>query len=163
MSTETKSEEFTFDTASAGASFAYPSQASTLRKGGFVVLSKTRPCKIVDLSVSKPGKHGHAKVNFTAIDIFTSKKYDHITPSHSTVEVPFVCKQEYLLLDIANDGCISLFHVDTGETKDDVKLPIGDVGEKLTKLFGERKEIRVVVQAAMGDEAVLEVKEVKEG
>ena len=163
MSTETESGEFIFNTASAGTSFAYPSQASTLRKGGFVVLSKTRPCKIVDLSVSKPGKHGHAKVNFTATDIFTSKKYDHVTPSHSTVEVPFVCKQEYLLLDIANDGFISLFHVETGETKDDVRVPIGDVGEKLTKLFGEKKEVRVVIQAAMGDEAVIEVKEVKEG
>jgi translation initiation factor 5A len=163
MSTETESEEFIFNTAGAGASFTYPSQASTLRKGGFVVLSKTRPCKIIDLSVSKPGKHGHAKVNLIAIDIFTSKKYDHITPSHSTVEVPFVCRQEYLLLDIADDGFISLFHGETGETKDDVKVPIGDVGEKLTKLFGEKKGVLVVIQAAMGDEAVIEVKEVKEG
>ena len=52
---------------------------------------------------------------------------------------------------------------DDGETKDDVKVPTGDVGEKLAKLFGERKEVRVVIQAAMGNEAVIEVKEVKEG
>jgi translation initiation factor 5A len=106
-----------------GASLTYPSQASALRKGGYVVLNKTRPCKVVELSVSKPGKHGHAKVNITAIDIFTSKKYNHIAPSHGTVEVPYVRKQEHLLLDVAGDGFLSLFDVEAGETKDDVKGP----------------------------------------
>jgi translation initiation factor 5A len=162
MSTEAQSEEHTFDTANAGASLTYPSQASALRKGGYVVMNKTRPCKVVELSVSKPGKHGHAKVNITAIDVFTSKKYDHVAPSHSTVEVPYVRKQEYLLLDIVGDGFLSLFNVEGGETKDDVKIPGGEVGEKLTKMFGEKKQVHVVVQAAMGEEAVIEAKEVKE-
>jgi hypothetical protein len=39
-----------------------------------------------------------------------------------------------------------------------VKAPRGEVGEKPTKLFGEKKE---VVQAAIGEEAVIEAKEVK--
>ena len=28
-----------------------------------------RPCKIVDMSTSKTGKHGHAKVHLVAIDV----------------------------------------------------------------------------------------------
>jgi translation initiation factor 5A len=43
-------------------------QCSALRKNGHVVI-KGRPCKIVDMSTSKTGKHGHAKVHLVAIDV----------------------------------------------------------------------------------------------
>ena len=38
-----------------------PTQCSSLRKGGHVML-KGHPCKIVEMSTSAPGKHGPAKV-----------------------------------------------------------------------------------------------------
>jgi hypothetical protein len=37
-------------------------------------------------------------------------------------------------LDISDDGFLSLM-ADDGETKDDVKVPDGEVGEKIEKLF----------------------------
>ncbi|OAX77013.1 eukaryotic translation initiation factor 5A [Emergomyces africanus] len=150
--------EHTFESADAGASATYPMQCSALRKNGFVVI-KNRPCKIVEMSTSKTGKHGHAKVHLVAIDIFTSKKLEELCPSTHNMEVPNVSRKEYQLLDITDDGFLSLMS-DDGTTKDDVKLPDGEVGDKIEKLFRvEEKDTNVVVLTAMGEEVAMDAKE----
>jgi translation initiation factor 5A len=59
-----------FQTTDSGASLTTPEEASALRKGGFVCI-KGFPCKISDISKSKTGKHGSAKIATVGIDIFT--------------------------------------------------------------------------------------------
>ncbi|KAF7846265.1 hypothetical protein BT93_L4731 [Corymbia citriodora subsp. variegata] len=130
--------EHTFESANAGASLTYPMQCSALRKNGFVVI-KGRPCKIVDMSTSKTGKHGHAKVHLVALDIFTGKKYEDLSPSTHNMDVPNVTRREFQLLDIADDGFLNLMD-EQGTSKDDVKVPEGEVGEKITKLFKEEEK-----------------------
>ncbi|KAK4465280.1 eukaryotic translation initiation factor 5A-1 [Cladorrhinum samala] len=154
-------EEHHFEThagGDAGASTTFPMQCSALRKNGFVVI-KGRPCKIVDMSTSKTGKHGHAKVHLVAIDIFTGKKLEDLSPSTHNMDVPVVKRNEYTLLDITDDGFLQLMTSD-GDTKEDVKLPDGEVGQKITKLFtDEGKDTLVTVQTAMGEEAAIDAKE----
>ena len=71
----------------------------------FLFFSKkqARPCKIVEMSTSKTGKHGHAKVHMVALDIFTNKKLEDICPSTHNMDVPHVTRKDYQLLDI-DDG-----------------------------------------------------------
>merc|ERR1712230_64175 len=108
----------TFESADAGASATYPMQCSALRKNGFVVI-KGKPCKIVDMSTSKTGKHGHAKVNLVGIDIFDGKKYEDMSPSTHNMEVPNVKRLEYNLIDVTDEGYLSLMD-DGGEIRDDL-------------------------------------------
>ena len=63
-------DEQTFESADSGASKTFPKQCSALRKGEFVVI-KGRPCKIQDMSTSKTGKHGHAKVSLNVKSVRT--------------------------------------------------------------------------------------------
>ncbi|KAL1915356.1 uncharacterized protein VTP21DRAFT_6814 [Calcarisporiella thermophila] len=145
-----------FEQSGSGASQTFPMQCSALRKNGYVVI-KGRPCKIVDMSTSKTGKHGHAKVHLVAIDIFTSKKLEDISPSTHNMDVPVVNRNEYSLIDI-DDGFLSLMDND-GTTKDDVRLPEGELGEKLQADFDDGKDLVVSVLTAMGEEAVASYKE----
>ncbi|PFH62717.1 hypothetical protein XA68_12395 [Ophiocordyceps unilateralis] len=150
--------DVTFESADAGASLTFPMQCSALRKNGFVVI-KGRPCKIVDMSTSKTGKHGHAKVHLVALDIFTGKKYEDLSPSTHNMEVPNVSRREYQLLDISDDNFLSLMNED-GSTKDDVHVPEGELGERIVKGFKvEEKDLTIVVLTSMGEEAAIECKE----
>merc|ERR1712137_1382735 len=105
---------------SAGASETYPKQCSALRKNGHVMI-KGRPCKIVEMSTSKTGKHGHAKVHLVALDIFTGKKLEDICPSTHNMEVPNVKRKDYQLIGMEDDF-LSLMD-DNGDTREDIKLP----------------------------------------
>lgn len=82
-------DDYDFSGVTAGASDVYPSEAGQIKKGGFIMI-KGRPCKVVNVSTSKTGKHGHAKANFTAIDIFNGKKVEDVVPTTHTTYVPNV-------------------------------------------------------------------------
>lgn len=134
---------------------------SALRKGGHVLI-KTHPCKISDMSTSKPGKHGHAKVNLEAYDVFTHQKLVDSGPASHNVDVPVIVKKQYLLLHIVRDGFLSLFSADSGETRDDVRMPdANEIKERIEKLWkGGKGSVGIVVLAAMGLEMVIEAKDI---
>jgi len=139
----------------AGASATYPQQCSALRKNGHVMI-KGRPCKIVEMSTSKTGKHGHAKVHLVALDIFTQRKYEDICPSTHNMDVPNVSRKDYQFLGI-DDGFLSLMD-DAGETKEDLKLPGGELGEEIQKKSDDGEQFIVTVLSAVGEESVVGTK-----
>jgi len=145
-----------FQTGDAGASTTYPQQCSALRKSGYVMI-KSRPCKIVEMSTSKTGKHGHAKVHMVGIDIFTGKKYEDICPSTHNMSVPNVKRIEYSLIDIDNDGYVSLMD-DSSDTRSDIKLPEGELGIEIKTKFENGDAIKVTVLKALGEEAIMSYK-----
>ncbi|RDB23847.1 Eukaryotic translation initiation factor 5A [Hypsizygus marmoreus] len=148
-----ESHNQTIESASAGASLTFPMQCSALRKSGHVVI-KGRPCKIVDMSTSKTGKHGHAKVHLVAID-------EDICPSTHNMDVPNVRRFEYQLVNI-DDGFLNLMTND-GTPKDDVKVPEGDLGKEIQAGFDDGKDLLVTIISAMGEEQAISQKEAPRG
>lgn len=72
------------------------------------------------------------------------------------MEVPVVRKTEYDLSHISRDGYLCLFSED-GE-KQDVKVPEGELGEKIKGYLAADKSVSVVIQAAMGQEIAIDAK-----
>ncbi|TKS92756.1 Eukaryotic translation initiation factor 5A-1 [Collichthys lucidus] len=144
--------ELDFMTGDAGASSTYPQQCSTLRKNGYVVI-KNRPCKIVEMSTSKTGKHGHAKVHLVGIDIFTGKKHEDICPSTHNMDVPKIERMDYSLIGI-NDGYLSLLQ-ENGDLRDDLKVPEGELGKEIQSKYEGLEQVIVTILSAMDEEAAI--------
>merc|ERR1711964_591238 len=135
-------DEHDFGGGDAGASHTVPKQAGDLRKGGYAIL-KGHPCKGVEISTSKTGKHGHAKCHLVGLDIFTGKKCEDLCPSSHNMNCPVVEKAEYSVMDVDDSGAISLL-TDGGEPKDDLNLPKGSddnekIAEEIKKGFADGK------------------------
>jgi len=155
----TMSEELThdFEGGDSGASTVYPAQCSSLRKNGFVVI-KARPCKIVEMSTSKTGKHGHAKVHMVGIDLFTGKKYEDICPSTHNMDVPNVKRIDYQLCNITDDGFLSLL-LENGDMREDIKVPEDPaLNTEIRTRFDNGDDMLLTVLSAMGEESVIAIK-----
>merc|ERR1712141_755695 len=156
-------DDHDFECADAGASKTYPQQCSALRKGGYVLL-KSKPCKIVEMSTSKTGKHGHAKVHMVGLDIFTGKKLEDICPSTHNMEVPNVTRIEYEVIDCDDEGYLELLD-EMGEPRSDLKVTeicnvttVQGVKEVMEGAEKDGKNTIATVWKAMGQESIKEIK-----
>ena len=155
-------DDYDFEGGDADAGVVENSEAGQIRVGGYIVI-RDRPCKVSAVSTSKTGKHGHAKCNFVAIDIFTGKKLEDIIPSTHNAHVPFVVRGEYSIIDIDADGFITMMD-DQGTSREDVKLPTwpDSMAMDMQKAFDDGKNLVCTVMSAMKHEQVVAWKEESE-
>lgn len=132
-----------------------------MKKGSHVVI-KGFPCKIIDYSTSKTGKHGHAKANIVGIDIFTGKKYEDISPSSHNMMSPVVTRKDFQLIDIDEEGYVTIMD-DKNETRSDLRLDFenDDIHKKAKEDFEEGKDLLLTVLSALDTEKVIAVKELQ--
>lgn len=91
-------------------------EVRALREGRYVLIDDN-PCKIVSIDTSKPGKHGSAKANITAIDIFTGTKRTLQAPVSEKVFVPQIDKRRAQVLNV-HGGSVQLMDLETYQTFD---------------------------------------------
>merc|ERR1711881_8001 len=155
------SDDEQFEQADSGA-MTFPFSAGSIRKGSHMLI-KGFPCKVMEVTTSKTGKHGHAKASITGVDIFTGKKYEDSVPTSHNIDCPNVTKTEYTLISI-DDGYVTLMD-DEGEMREDLKLPtlddLQDVVDKMNKALENDKEMLVTVLKAMDNEMIISCRDAK--
>jgi len=123
------------------------------------MMIKGKPCKILSISVSKTGKHGHAKCNFLATDIFTGKKLEDMVPSTHGTTVPIVVRSDWEIIDI--DGEELTLMDEGGNQKTDLNLPgyPDTMANGIIEAWdGGENSVIVTVQAAVGIEQIISYK-----
>ncbi|HLC90730.1 MAG TPA: translation initiation factor IF-5A [Candidatus Nanoarchaeia archaeon] len=120
----------------------------TLKKGDTIILEGS-PCKITDTATSRPGKHGHAKVNLTAVGILDGKKRQTVMPGHDKVEAPIIEKKNAQVLSVSGNMA-SVMDAETYETFD-MEIP-----EELRK--DVKEGVEVLYWVIMGANVMKQIK-----
>lgn len=120
----------------------------TLKKGDTIIIDEA-PCKITDTATSRPGKHGHAKVNLMAVGILDGKKRQIVMPGHDKIEVPIIEKKTAQILSITGNTA-NVMDMETYETFE-MEIP-----EELKVECKEGKE--VLYWTIMGSKVMKQIK-----
>jgi len=128
-------------------------EIGSLKKGSFIVIDG-EPCRIVEITKAKTGKHGSAKAHVVAIGVFTGNKRSLVAPVSQRVEVPIINKRSGQVLALTGNTA-QLMDLETYETLE-VDMPEEDeIRRKLQpgaeveywEVLGRRKIMRVTKAA----------------
>ncbi|HDP73707.1 MAG TPA: translation initiation factor IF-5A [Candidatus Woesearchaeota archaeon] len=127
------------------------SSVGSLKQGSFVVVDGAA-CKVVDTQVSKPGKHGHAKVRLTAVGLIDEKKRVIVMPGHDSIDVPIIEKKNAQVLSV-NGSTASVMDLESYENFD-LEIPKelkAECGEGSIILYWDILGDRVMKQVKQGE------------
>lgn len=133
-------------------------------KAGHYVMINNRPCRVEKIGTSKVWKgpeSGCFKSHFVARCIFTGKKFEHLCLATADVSIAVVQKLECQVMDIGDDGELSLL-TSTFDTKADVNLPAETdddrkLAERIKAEFHKGRTVVVQVMSSCGHEKVVEI------
>ena len=94
--------------------------ANTLKSGSYLVMEGAA-CKVGNIQISRPGKHGHAKMRIEGVGILDGKKRIIVLPGHDHVEVPVIEKKTAQVLSVQGNTA-NVMDSETYETFD-IKIP----------------------------------------
>lgn len=118
-----------------------------LRPGRFLLIDGV-PCRVVEIDVSSPGKHGAAKMRVTAVGIFDGSKKTLLKPSDGDIEVPVINKKKAQVVSIT-ENIAQLMDLESYET---YELPVPEDLKNSLKAGSE-----VEVMETMGKKAISRV------
>jgi len=106
-----------------------------LKEGSYAIING-EPSQIVQITKSKPGKHGSAKFRCTAISLFDGRKQSYVASTDSNIQIPIVDKRSGQIISVSPSS-IQLMDLETYEVQD-VPLP---KDEEIAKKIEDGKEV----------------------
>jgi len=88
-----------------------PAELGGLKEGSYVLI-EGEPCRIVEYTRSKPGKHGSAKARVVAVGVFDGVKRSIVSPVSAQVEVPVIEKRTGQVVSVGS-GVLQLMDLET--------------------------------------------------
>mgnify|MGYP001570564694 FL=1 len=125
--------------------------ANNVQKGTSIILEGAA-CRVVDVEISKPGKHGHSKVRISAVGLIDEKKRIVVMPGHDNIEVPIIEKRTAQVLSLHGDSA-NVMDSETYETFD-LKIPEefkGQVVEGSSVLYWTILDNKIIKQVKGSD------------
>jgi len=107
-----------------------PVDVGDLRVGGYMIVDG-EPCRIVDITKSKPGKHGSAKARIVAIGVFDGVKRSVVKPVDANAEVPMIDKRSGQIFAVTPSG-VQIMDLETYEYLDALFPEEEELKAKLT-------------------------------
>jgi translation initiation factor 5A len=92
-----------------------PTPIKSLKPGHFVMSEDGEPCRIVDITISKPGKHGSTKARVDVMGIFDNRRRSILRPASDELEVPVIEKRKAQVISISGE-IAELMDLETYET-----------------------------------------------
>jgi translation initiation factor 5A len=120
-----------------------------LRKGDTILVDDQFICKIADIALSAPGKHGHAKARIEAIGLLDSKKRVFVMSAEDRAKIPIIEKRTAQVISIGGDK-VQLMDMESYEVFET------DIPEELKAKLVEG--VQVTYSDMMGQKVIKSVK-----
>lgn len=136
-----------------------PTDANSIKRGSYIVVDE-EPCVVLDLSHSKTGKHGHAKIRMEVIGLFDKKKRSPVMPSTTKIQVPIIDKRNAQVITFEGEE-MSVMDKESFETLSIPKPTEEDMLKKIQDLINKGKTAEIEYWIVMGRFLVNRVKELE--
>ena len=122
-----------------------------LKVGSYIIIEGAA-CKIVNIDISRPGKHGHAKMRMEGTGIIDGKRRIIVMPAHDNIEVPIIEKKTAQVLSV-HGSTANVMDAETYETFD-LTIPeelSGSCVAGVSVLYWKVLEDKVLKQVKSGE------------
>ncbi|MEM1507880.1 MAG: translation initiation factor IF-5A [Candidatus Bathyarchaeia archaeon] len=126
-----------------------PVDVGDLKEGQYVIIDE-EPCHIVEITKSKPGKHGSAKARVVGLGVFDGVKRSFVKPVDAKVDVPIIEKRSGQVIAVLSNS-VQLMDLETYEVfetpipqEEDIRSKIANgVEVEYWQIMGRKKIMRV--------------------